>query len=962
MSSEIGVRVTGDNRPYKQVLEDSKRATQGFVDSTDRQLTKAEKAYEDLGRKIGDSIRKGVERGGTILTIGVTLPLLAAARAATNAASDLEESTNRISVTFGDAAKRIEDFGRTSDKAFALSKQGAYDAASTFGGILRETKLSQAALAEMSITLTKLSGDLAAFKSIKPEEALEKLRSALTGEYGPLKNIGYGLNDVAVAAKAAELGFKGKTKELTEAQKMLVRYILVLEKTRDAQGHVARTSDLVSTQSRILQEEIKNLSASIGQDLLPIKRDLLKTGRDLVAMLQKLSPEQREQILKWAAIAAAAGPALKALTGLLAVTRAIIAVRTAYVEAQAAMAAANAATAASAGEATIAVSGLRAALMTAGGVAGIVVGGSIAGTGLMLKSLYDMKVESTRRFNERVDSPGYGDAGYKMWLDQLKSQPGKNENDRVKSLQSWAKGTNYPIEYNGMNLAEFLDQYGRLGLAQGRMGAPKAAPGKSIEELIAEALRKAGGMTGDIAKGGSGGRVSRSRADEGNRSLNPFSVDDTLKERMEAAQKLAEEIGRWFIGIRQRLFEGGGDRSNVERFDWLRKNDPSSVEARMGKLTAGAARAQAGALDEQAVRAELDKQLENRQKQIDAMRDQARESGVLAGVEQMLVSLEQKKGSAFFTFKAAQVASRIKELGIEKDANEKADAQILRLREQAGLAKEMTFEAQARLTIEKELAAASQSRKDELVDLGKMLDAQAAARAAFAEASIITDADQEKTRRYSDTLRDLALKLETLGATSESTRLKIQLLQEGMSPEQAGVIVNMQKRIEELQQYRDLATRAADQMANSILESFQQIRNGGSALFRGLLDGFRTTLAEMAAEFLRSWIRQQLTNLLGSLFKAGAGAAGAGGSIIGMGGGGNGGFGDSGFGGGSGGFGSGGNGGFGSSGLGGARPTAPSVIVNMPISSPDVGGFRKHQDQIMQQGLAAALVALRRNG
>ncbi len=68
--------------------------------------------------------------------------------------------------------------------------------------------------------------------------------------------------------------------------------------------------DNVSGQLTILKSMLEELALQFGEVLLPVMRKFVEWLQGIVTKLQELSPEQREQIVKWAAIAAAVGPVL----------------------------------------------------------------------------------------------------------------------------------------------------------------------------------------------------------------------------------------------------------------------------------------------------------------------------------------------------------------------------------------------------------------------------------------------------------------------------------------------------------------------------------------------------------------------------------------------------------------------------------------------------------------------------
>lgn len=187
------------------------------------------------------------------------------------AASDLNESTSKSKVIFGDAAKAVDDFAEHADKGLGLSKQAALEAAASFGNLFLGTGQTAGKAAELSKSMVTLAGDLASFNNLDPTETLEKLRSGLTGEAEPLRSVGVFLNEAKVKAKGMELGLADAHGEMSEGAKVMARYQIILDETKTAQGDFARTSDGLANSQRIANAELVNAEAVIGQKLLPVQ-------------------------------------------------------------------------------------------------------------------------------------------------------------------------------------------------------------------------------------------------------------------------------------------------------------------------------------------------------------------------------------------------------------------------------------------------------------------------------------------------------------------------------------------------------------------------------------------------------------------------------------------------------------------------------------------------------------------
>lgn len=285
------------------------------IKSAVREFERAKSSLDKFGAvgKIFDNI-------GTSLTKNLTVPLAAAGAGIyklTQAASTLQESISKTDAVFGQNARAVKDWAKTSAQAFGSSEQKALEAASTYGNLFQAFGLSRDQATEFSIKITELAADLASFNNTTVDDALIALRSGLSGETEPLKRFGVALNDVRLKEEALRLGlgdFSGQT--LPVAIKSQAAYSLILRDTALAQGDFERTSGGLANQQRILLAEVQNLTADLGTAFLPIALQVVKVIRDqIIPQVQKftnffksLSPETVNLAVKIGLLAAALGP------------------------------------------------------------------------------------------------------------------------------------------------------------------------------------------------------------------------------------------------------------------------------------------------------------------------------------------------------------------------------------------------------------------------------------------------------------------------------------------------------------------------------------------------------------------------------------------------------------------------------------------------------------------------------
>jgi hypothetical protein len=189
-----------------------------------------------------------------------------------------------------------------------LSEQKALESAGTYGNLFQAFGITQDAAQEMSMTMVELAADLASFNNTSIEDALEAIRSGLSGETEPLKRYGAALTEARMKQEALNIGIYDGTGALSAAQKAQAAYALILKDTQLAQGDVARTAGGYANQVKFLQSQFENLTAQLGTMLLPVVLNVVKGLNSLVTGTQgaitAVQENSRAVVIATASIAA----------------------------------------------------------------------------------------------------------------------------------------------------------------------------------------------------------------------------------------------------------------------------------------------------------------------------------------------------------------------------------------------------------------------------------------------------------------------------------------------------------------------------------------------------------------------------------------------------------------------------------------------------------------------------------
>ena len=191
------------------------------------------------------------------------------ASAAVEYASDLTEVQNVVDVSFGENASKINEWSKTTLQAFGLNELSAKRYASTMGAMLNSAGLTGDAVLEMSQNLTQLAGDMASFYNLSGDEAFAKIRSGISGESEPLKQLGIDMTETGLAAFAQAQGISKSVSSMTMAEKEALRYQYLLQQTSNAMGDFTRTGDSYANQTKKLKESWLEVTGQIASGVLP---------------------------------------------------------------------------------------------------------------------------------------------------------------------------------------------------------------------------------------------------------------------------------------------------------------------------------------------------------------------------------------------------------------------------------------------------------------------------------------------------------------------------------------------------------------------------------------------------------------------------------------------------------------------------------------------------------------------
>lgn len=206
---------------------------------------------------------------GAIVGMGIT-GLAKSIYSMAESASDLSEAQNVVENTFKQSSKAVEDWTNSTSKSAGIGKTAATSMVGAMGAMMKSSGITESSASTMSEKLVQLTGDMSSFYNVSTTDMWEKIRSGISGETEPLKQLGINMSVANLSAYAMSQGIKTSYDKMTQAQQTTLRYNYLLKVTSDAQGDFARTSSTsMANQSRIFKMNIQDMKQTIGTSFLP---------------------------------------------------------------------------------------------------------------------------------------------------------------------------------------------------------------------------------------------------------------------------------------------------------------------------------------------------------------------------------------------------------------------------------------------------------------------------------------------------------------------------------------------------------------------------------------------------------------------------------------------------------------------------------------------------------------------
>lgn len=178
--------------------------------------------------------------------------------------NDYIETLNLFNVTMGDAADSAYQYAESVQKLIGIDISEWMEYQGTFKQLTSGFGVASDAANTMSQNLTQLSYDMASFFNTDVETAFEKLSSAMSGQVKGLRQFGIDTTVASLQEYALAKGIDKSVRSMTQAEKSLLRYNYIMEKSVTIQGDMGRTLVTPANSLRILNAQLTQMKRALG--------------------------------------------------------------------------------------------------------------------------------------------------------------------------------------------------------------------------------------------------------------------------------------------------------------------------------------------------------------------------------------------------------------------------------------------------------------------------------------------------------------------------------------------------------------------------------------------------------------------------------------------------------------------------------------------------------------------------
>lgn len=208
---------------------------------------------------------------------------------------DYSENLNLFNVAMDDLTEKGMKFQNTLNEAFGTNKSNTLYYQGIFQSMAKSMGVTNDDAYKLSEGLTKIGFDLASLYNLSDTSAMKKLRAGLAGQTEPLRTVGMDITENSLKPYLQKLNITDDSGEiisvrnLNYAEKMILRYIAIVDQAKVSQGDFANTIEAPANQLKILTQQASEAGRALGNLFVGALAKILPYANAVIMVIKEVA-------------------------------------------------------------------------------------------------------------------------------------------------------------------------------------------------------------------------------------------------------------------------------------------------------------------------------------------------------------------------------------------------------------------------------------------------------------------------------------------------------------------------------------------------------------------------------------------------------------------------------------------------------------------------------------------------
>jgi predicted translin family RNA/ssDNA-binding protein len=274
--ANVNVKVSNSFNNVTKNVQKASNAMQSYTNKAD----KSSKSFQKFTDKLAQNISKTRTLTGAFMSAARTMASWF------NESNEYIETLNLFNVTMDDGADEAYKFAEGVSNAMGIDIAEWMQYQGTFKNLTAGFGVAGDKANIMSQNLTQLSYDLSSFFNTDVETAFDKLSSAMSGQVKGLREFGIDTTVASLQEYALSKGIDASVRSMSQAEKSMLRYNYIMEKSIIMQGDMARTLITPANSLRILNAQLTQMKRALGNVISVIAVQFIPYVQALVEIIK----------------------------------------------------------------------------------------------------------------------------------------------------------------------------------------------------------------------------------------------------------------------------------------------------------------------------------------------------------------------------------------------------------------------------------------------------------------------------------------------------------------------------------------------------------------------------------------------------------------------------------------------------------------------------------------------------